>query len=115
MEAKAYTKMVRISSRKMKLVIDLVKGKDVEEALAILSLTPKAASPVIEKLLRSAIANAEHNYNMDAENLYVKDIMLGEGPTLKRFRPSAKGRASKILKRTSRATLVVAEREKEAN
>lgn len=111
MEAKAQSKMVRISSRKVKLVIDLVRGKNVGEAIAILRLTPKAASPVVEKLIRSAVANAEHNYNMDIDNLFVKEIYVGEGPTLKRFRPRAQGRASAINKRTSHITAVVAERE----
>lgn len=111
MEAKAQAKMIRISSRKVKLVIDLIRGKNVGESISILKLTPKAASPVVEKLLNSAIANAEHNYNMDVENLYVKEIYVGEGPTLKRFRPRAQGRATQILKRTSHITCVVAERE----
>jgi len=111
MEAKAQAKMVRISSRKVKLVIDLIRGKKVGEAFAILRLTPKAASPVVEKLLKSAVANAEHNYNMDLDKLYVKEIYVGEGPTLKRFRPRAQGRATQILKRTSHTTVVVAEKE----
>lgn len=111
MEAKAQSKMVRISSRKVKLVIDLVRGKDIGEAIAILRLTPKAASPVVEKLIQSAVANAEHNYNMDTENLFVKEIFVGEGPTLKRFRPRAQGRASAIMKRTSHITAIVAEKE----
>jgi large subunit ribosomal protein L22 len=111
MEAKAQAKMIRISSRKVKLVIDLVRGKTVGEAFAILALTPKAASPVVSKLIRSAVANAEHNYNMDVEKLYVKEIFVGEGPTLKRFRPRAQGRATQILKRTSHITAVVAEKE----
>jgi large subunit ribosomal protein L22 len=111
MEARAQAKMVRISSRKVKLVIDLVRGKNVGEALAILRLTPKAASPVVEKLIKSAVANAEHNYDMDVEKLYIKEIYVGEGPTLKRFRPRAQGRASAIMKRTSHITAVVAERE----
>ena len=111
MEAKAQAKMVRISSRKVKLVIDLVRGKNVGEALAILRLTPKAASPVVEKVIMSAVANAEHNYNMEVEKLFVKEIFVGEGPTLKRFRPRAQGRATQILKRTSHITAVVAERE----
>jgi large subunit ribosomal protein L22 len=108
MEAKASVKMVRISSRKVKLVIDLIRGKKVGEALAILALTPKAASPVVEKLLNSAIANAEHNYDLDPETLYVKYIEVGEGPTLKRFRPRAQGRGMAIMKRTSHIKLTVA-------
>ncbi len=111
MESRAQAKMVRISSRKVKLVIDLIRGKDVGEAFAILRLTPRAASPVVEKILKSAVANAEHNYNMDVENLYVKEVFVGEGPTLKRFRPRAQGRATQILKRTSHTTVVVAEKE----
>ncbi len=111
MEAIAKAKLIRISSRKMKLVMDLIRGKDVNDALAILRMTPKAAAPHLEKLVRSAIANAEHNYDMDTENLYIKSIFVGEGPTLKRIRPRAKGSASRILKRTSNATVVVAEKE----
>lgn len=111
MEAKAQAKMIRISSRKVKLVIDLIRGKQVGEAFAILKLTPKAASPMVEKLLLSAVANAEHNYNMDTEKLYVKEVFVGEGPTLKRIRPRAKGSATQILKRTSHTTIVVAEKE----
>jgi large subunit ribosomal protein L22 len=111
MESRAQAKMVRISSRKVKLVIDLIRGKNIGEAFAILRLTPKAASPVVEKILKSAVANAEHNYNMDIEKLYVKEVYVGEGPTLKRFRPRAQGRATQILKRTSHTTVVVAEKE----
>ncbi len=111
MESRAQAKMVRISSRKVKLVIDLIRGKNVGEAFAILRLTPKAASPIVEKILKSAVANAEHNYNMDIEKLYVKEVYVGEGPTLKRFRPRAQGRATQILKRTSHTTVVVAEKE----
>ena len=111
MESRAQAKMVRISSRKVKLVIDLIRGKNIGEAFAILRLTPKAASPVVEKILKSAVANAEHNFNMDVEKLYVKEVFVGEGPTLKRFRPRAQGRATQILKRTSHTTIVVAEKE----
>ena len=111
MEARSQAKMVRISSRKVKLVIDLVRGKSLGEAMNILAFTPKAASPVVSKLIRSAVANAEHNYNMDVEKLYVKEIYVGEGPTLKRFQPRAQGRATQILKRTSHITAVVAEKE----
>lgn len=111
MEARAQAKMVRISSRKVKLVIDLVRGKNVGEAMAILALTPKAASPVVAKVIKSAVANAEHNYNMDTDSLFVKEIYVGEGPTLKRIRPRAQGRATQILKRTSHITAVVAEKE----
>ena len=110
MEARAQAKMVRISSRKVKIVIDLIRGKSVAEAFAILQYTPKAASPMVEKVLRSAVANAEHNFSMSTENLYIKEVYVGEGPTLKRIRPRAKGSASQILKRTSHTTIVVAEK-----
>ncbi len=111
MEAKAQAKTVRISSRKVQLVIDLIRGKDVGEAFAILAHTPKAAAPMVTKLLKSAVANAEHNYDMDIENLYIKEIFVGEGPTMKRIRPRAQGSATQILKRTSHTTVVVAEKE----
>ena len=110
MEAKAVAKTVRIAARKVRLVADLIRGKQVGEAVAILRLTPKAASPVVEKVLKSAIANAEHNYEMDVNNLVVSEAYVNEGPTLKRFRPRAQGRASAINKRTSHITIVVSEK-----
>ncbi|MEK4027332.1 MULTISPECIES: 50S ribosomal protein L22 [Bacillaceae] len=110
MEAKAVVRTVRIAPRKARLVVDLIRGKQVGEAVAILRHTPKAASPVVEKLLNSAIANAEHNYDMDVNNLFVKKVFVDEGPTLKRFRPRAMGRASAINKRTSHITIVVSEK-----
>ncbi len=110
MEVKAMAKTVRIAPRKARLVADLVRGKDCGEALSILNLTPKAASPIIEKVIKSAMANAEHNNDMDINNLYVKQILVNEGPTLKRFRPRAQGRASAIHKRTSHISVVVSER-----
>jgi len=109
-EAKAVARRVRIAPRKARLVIDLIRGKHVNEALSILQLTPKAAAPIIEKVLKSAIANAEHNYDMDAENLYVSKAYVDEGPTLKRYRPRAQGRATQINKRTSHITIVVSEK-----
>lgn len=93
------------------MVIDLIRGRDVAEALAILEFTPRSGSPIIEKVLKSAIANAEHNYDLDAQNLYVSKAYVNEGPTLKRFRPRAKGSASPINKRTSHVTVVVSEKE----
>lgn len=108
-QAKAVARTVRIAPRKVRLVVDLIRGKQVGEAIAILRHTPKAASPVVEKLLKSAIANAEHNYEMDINNLVVKQIFVDEGPTMKRFRPRAMGRASQINKRTSHITVVVEE------
>lgn len=110
MEAKAVAKTVRIAPRKARLVVDLIRGKQVGEAVAILKHTPKAASPVVEKLLNSAVANAEHNYDMDIDNLLVKEVYVDEGPTMKRFRPRAQGRASQINKRTSHITIVLSEK-----
>lgn len=110
MEAKAIAKTVRIAPRKARLVVDLVRGKNVGEAISILKFTPKAASEIVLKVLNSAIANADHNYEMDVEKLYVKEAVVNEGPTLKRFMARAKGSASSIMKRTSHITIVVAER-----
>lgn len=110
MEAKAHARSVRISARKAKLVVDLIRGKQVGEAIAILRHTPKSASPVVEKLLNSAIANAEHNYSMDVNSLFISEVFVNQGPTMKRFRPRAMGRASRINKRTSHITLVVSEK-----
>lgn len=110
MQAKAIARTVRIAPRKVRLVIDLIRGKQVGEAIAILRHTPKAASPVVEKVLNSAIANAEHNYEMEPNNLVVTQAFVDEGPTLKRFRPRAMGRASAINKRTSHITIVLSEK-----
>ncbi|MDQ0091823.1 large subunit ribosomal protein L22 [Paenibacillus anaericanus] len=110
MEAKAHARSIRIAPRKAKLVIDLIRGKQVGDAIAILRHTPKAASPIVEKLLNSAIANAEHNYSMDVNKLVVTEVFVNQGPTMKRFRPRAMGRASRINKRTSHITLVVSEK-----
>ena len=110
-EARATLKFARISSRKVKIVADLIRGKDVDEALAIMKFTPKASSEVLEKLLKSAIANAENNHGMKHENLYVAEIFANQGPTLKRIRPAAKGSAVRIRKRTSHITIVLKEKE----
>jgi large subunit ribosomal protein L22 len=110
MQAKAVAKTVRIAPRKVRLVVDLIRGKNVGEAIAILKNTQRGASPVVEKVLNSAIANAEHNYDMNVENLYVSEAFVNEGVTLKRFRPRAQGRASAINKRTSHITVVVSEK-----
>ena len=110
-EARATLKFARISSRKVKIVADLIRGKDVDEALAIMKFTPKASSVLIEKLLKSAIANAENNNGMKHENLYVAEIFANQGPTLKRIRPAAKGSAVRIRKRTSHITIVLKEKE----
>lgn len=108
--AKAEVKYVRISPRKVKIVIDLIRNKPVGEALAILKHTPKAASEVVEKLLLSAMANAENNHGMNVEDLYVAEIYSNAGPMLKRIRARAQGRAFRILKRTSHTTIVLKER-----
>ena len=103
----AHAKYVRISPRKVKIVIDLIRGKNVDEALAILMYTPKAAAPVVEKLLNSAIANAENNLGMDRESLYVAETFANEGPTLKRYWARSHGRADMIKKHTSHITIVL--------
>ena len=100
-EARAKLSYARISSRKVKIVIDLIRNKTVGEALAILKFTPKGASPVVAKVLKSAVANAEHNYEMNKNNLYIKEIYANEGITMKRYLPRAKGSASTLFKRTS--------------
>ena len=109
-EARATLKFARISSRKVKIVADLIRGKDVDEALAIMKFTPKASSEVLEKLLKSAIANAENNHGMSSNNLYVAEIYANQGPTMKRIRPAAKGSAVRIRKRTSHITIKLRER-----
>ena len=114
MQSKAVAKTVRIAPRKVRLILDLVRGKEVGEAISILKLTNKRSSLVVEKLVKSAVANAEHNYDMDIDNLYISEIYADEGPTLKRFRPRAQGRATKINKRTSHITVVVEEYANEA-
>ena len=111
LEAKAILRYARISSRKVKIVADLIRGKKVDEALAIVKFTPKASSELLEKLLKSAIANAENNHNMDSKNLYISEIYANQGPTLKRIRPAAKGSAVRIRKRTSHITIVLKEKE----
>lgn len=109
-QSKAVARTVRIAPRKVRLVLDLIRGKQVGEAVAILNHTPKAASPVVEKVLKSAVANAEHNYEMDINSLVVTEAYANEGPTLKRFRPRAQGRASAINKRTSHITVILSEK-----
>ncbi len=105
---KAIAKYIRISSRKVRIVIDLIRGKQVDEALAILRFTPKAASPAVEKVLLSAIANAENNPPyLNRDNLFVAEVYANQGPTLKRFMPRAKGSASPILKRSSHITVIL--------
>jgi large subunit ribosomal protein L22 len=111
MEAKAYLRNARIAPRKVQIVLDLIRGKDVDVAMATLKNTPKAACEDLQKLLKSAIANAENNFGLDADKLYVSECFVCPGPIMKRIMPRAQGRAYRILKRTSHITLVVKERE----
>ena len=110
MKAVAYLKYARISPRKVKIVLDLIRGKDAGAAMAILKNTNKGASEYLIKLLGSAIANAENNFHMDSSKLYVSECFVTPGPTLKRIMPRAKGSADRILKRTSHVTIAVEER-----
>ena len=111
MEARAKLSNARISSRKAKIVIDLIRNKPVGVALGILRQTPKAASEYLEKLINSAVANAENNHEMDVSKLYVSEIFANQGPTMKRVRPRAQGRAFRIRKRSSHITVVLKEKE----
>ncbi|ADH61615.1 ribosomal protein L22 [Thermoanaerobacter mathranii subsp. mathranii str. A3] len=111
MEARAIARYVRISPRKVRLVLNLIRGKHVDEALTILRFTPKRASGIVAKVLKSAIANAENNHGMNRDNLYVAKAVADEGPTMKRIFPRARGRADIMRKRTSHITIVVKERE----
>ena len=108
-EAKAIAKSVRVSPRKARLVVDLIRGKKVGEAVGILHGTKSTATEAILKVLNSAVANADHNYGMDVKELVVKQIFVNEGATLKRMRPRAKGSGNRILKRTSHITVVVSD------
>ena len=103
----AHAKYIRISPRKVKIVIDLIRGKSAEEAQAILTYTPKAAAPVVLKILNSAIANAENNLEMNRKDLYVAEVYANPGPTLKRYVARSKGSASPMLKRTSHISVVL--------
>lgn len=107
--ARAELRHARISSRKVKIVIDLIRGKKADEALAILKYTNKAAAPMVEKLLKSAMANAVNNHDMDETKLYVSEVYANQGPTMKRIMPRAKGSANRIRKRTSHIVVVLKE------
>ncbi|BDF66400.1 50S ribosomal protein L22 [Pseudoflavonifractor phocaeensis] len=111
MEAKAVLRYARISPRKVGIVCDLIRGKSVAQATAILMTTPKAASELLLKLLKSAAANAENNHQMDPEKLYVSETFATPGPIIKRMMPRAQGRGYRINKRTSHITITVAEKE----
>ena len=110
MEAKAIAKNVRIAPRKARVVKDIIRGKSVADAFAILKFTPKVGAEIIEKVLKSAVANAENNFDMNVDNLYVSTCVVDQGPTMKRIHPRSRGQAFKILKRTSHITVAVEER-----
>ena len=110
MKAEATLKYARISARKVKIVADLIRGKNVDEALAILKYTPRGAASIIAKVVKSAKANAENNHEMDVEKLYIDSIVANQGPTIQRFMPRAMGRATMIRKRTSHIEVVVKEK-----
>lgn len=107
METRAAVKFIRVSPRKIRLVMDQVRGRKVEEALNILSFAPQKGARILKKLINSAVANAEQNSNVDVDSLYVKRLYADEGPTMKRWRPRAQGRATRINKRTSHLTIIV--------
>jgi large subunit ribosomal protein L22 len=111
MEVRAVAKYIRMSPQKVRLVIDLVRGRDVQEALTVLRFTNKAAAKPVSKVVASALANAEENFGLSASDLYVAQIMADEGPTLKRGRAGARGRYKPLLKRGSHITVVLAEKE----
>jgi large subunit ribosomal protein L22 len=110
MESRAKTRFVRISAQKARLVADMIRGRPVDEALNVLDYTPKKAARIIAKTLRSAVANAEDQQNVDVDDLYVKRAFVDEGPTQRRILPRAHGRASRILKRSSHITVIVDEK-----
>lgn len=110
MEAVAVAKNVRIAPRKARVVMDIIRGKNVADAFAILKFTPKVGAEIIEKVLKSAVANAENNFDMNVDNLYVSTCFVDQGPTMKRIHPRSRGQAFKILKRTSHITVAVEER-----
>ena len=110
MEAKAVAKYIRIAPRKVRVVMNLIRGKSVAEAFAILKFTPKAGADVITKVLKSAVANAENNFDMNVDQLYVSSAYVDQGPTLKRIHPRSRGQAFSILKRTSHVTVIVSEK-----
>lgn len=115
METKAVEKYIRMSPRKIRYVVDMIKSKPIEDAIDILSLTPRKAAAVVKKAIQSAVSNATENHKMKEEDLFISRILVNEGPILKRFRPRARGRATKIRKRTSHLSVYVSNgKEKEA-
>ena len=110
-EVKATAKYIRIAPRKVRIVMNLVRGKSVADALAILKFTPKVGADAVEKVLRSAVANAENNFDMDVDRLFISSAFVDQGPTLKRIHPRSRGQAFKILKHTSHITVAVNEKQ----
>ena len=110
MEVKASLKFARMAPRKIRLVADMVRGKDVNEAIQILTFVNKKSAPILKKLVQSAVANADQAKTIDLDTLYVKHISVDQGPTLKRYMPRAMGRASEIKKKTSHVNLILEER-----
>ena len=109
-EVKATAKYIRIAPRKVRIVMNLVRGKSVADALAILKFTPRVGADAVEKVLRSAVANAENNFDMDVDRLFISSAFVDQGPTLKRIHPRSRGQAFKILKHTSHITVAVNEK-----
>ena len=110
MEVKAIAKYIRISPRKVRLLMKEIKGKKVEEAINLLAFAPQRGAPILRKLINSAVANASQHPDIDVDNLFIKHIFADEGPTLKRFRPRAMGRATRIRKRSSHLTVILNEK-----
>ncbi len=111
MEARAIAKYIRISPRKMKPITDLVRGKNANEAIAILKFTPRKGASILKKVIESAMANAENNHGMDGESLFVSEVYANQGPTMKRWKAGSMGRANPILRRTSHIGVVLKEKE----
>ncbi len=111
MQVSATAKYIKVSPRKVRLVVDVIRGKSVSDAMATLQFLPQQAAKEVSKVVKSAAANAENNYNLSPEDLYVSAVSANEGPTQKRFRPRAHGRVSPVLKRSSHITVVVGEKE----
>ncbi|MFO7965132.1 MAG: 50S ribosomal protein L22 [Desulfobacterales bacterium] len=109
MEVKAVAKYIRISPRKVRILVDGIKGQPVEKGLDSVKFMPQKAAGILEKLIRSAVANADHNLNLDVDSLIIRNIIVDGGPTLKRFKARARGRGTRILKRTSHITVILAE------
>ena len=109
MEVKAVSRYVRISSQKVRMLVGAVKGRRAEDGLNMLKFMPQKAAHIVEKIIRSAVANAEHNMDVDVDSLVIRNITADQGPTLKRFKARARGKGTRILKRTAHITVILAE------